>query len=221
MQVGRTVATLPERCELDAPHASFPHFTHNSFAGCAFSGIYNRQAVLLLIDHRLRFWLRGGDMRVVLGAVVLAAGMFSAGCASITKGTNQSVALDTPGVPGATCTLTSEAIGTKIVQTPVSMTLDKSQHNITVNCKKECYQDAIGLIPTSTETMAAGNIIAGGVVGLAVDAATGAMNKYNDSNQIAMIPIPGCKPTGAVGSITPPAAAPVAVAAPGKKEKHL
>jgi hypothetical protein len=90
--------------------------------------------------------------------------------------------------------LTSEAIGTKVVQTPVSMVLDKSQHNISVSCKKECFQDGIGLIPTSTESMTAGNILVGGVVGLAVDAASGAMNKYNDSNQVVMIPIQGCKP---------------------------
>ncbi len=125
-----------------------------------------------------------------------AAGLLAAigGCASITKGTTQSVALDTPGVPGASCTLASEGIGTKVVQTPTAMVLDKSQHNIAVTCKKECYNDGIGIIPSHTEAMAAGNIIAGGVVGLAVDAASGAMNKYNDANQIAMVPIPGCKP---------------------------
>lgn len=126
----------------------------------------------------------------VVAAIVAAAG----GCASITKGTTQSIALDTPGVPGASCTLASEGIGTKVVQTPTSMLLEKSQHNIAVTCKKECYNDGVGVIPSHTEAMAAGNIIAGGVIGLAVDAASGAMNKYNDSNQIAMVPIQGCKP---------------------------
>ena len=36
------------------------------------------------------------------------------------------------------------------------------------------------------EGMTAGNIVAGGVVGFGVDAATGAMTKYNENNQIAM-----------------------------------
>ena len=49
------------------------------------------------------------------------------------------------------------------------------------------------MIPSFTETMAAGNIIAGGVVGLGVDAMTGAMNRYNADNQFAMVPIAGCK----------------------------
>ncbi len=134
----------------------------------------------------------------VIGIFVVAVCLIaSGGCASITKGTTQSVSLDTPGVPGASCTLASEGIGTKVVQTPISLVLDKSQHNIAVSCKKECYNDGIGIIPSHTEAMAAGNIIAGGVVGLAVDAASGAMNKYNDSNQIAMVPIQGCKPGAA------------------------
>ncbi|MEQ1670502.1 MAG: hypothetical protein ABL893_06565 [Hyphomicrobium sp.] len=134
-------------------------------------------------------------MRVGLLSVLIASSLMLAGCASIAKGTTQAVALDTPGAPGSTCTLTSEGIGgTKTVQTPASLVLDKSQHNIAVSCKKECFQDGVGIIPSHTEAMAAGNILVGGVVGLAVDAASGAMNKYNDSNQIAMVAIPGCKP---------------------------
>ncbi len=125
----------------------------------------------------------------------LCCAVAAGGCASIVKGTTQSVALNTPGVPGAQCTLVSEGIGTKTVATPATLVLDKSQHNIAVTCKKECYQDGVGIISSSTEGMAAGNIIAGGVIGLGIDAATGAMNKYNPDNQIAMVPVQGCKPT--------------------------
>jgi hypothetical protein len=129
----------------------------------------------------------------VTRVLALCAAVISAGCASIVKGTTQSVALNTPGVPGAQCTLVSEGIGSKTIATPATLVLDKSQHNIAVTCKKECYQDGVGIISSSTEGMAAGNIIAGGVIGLGIDAATGAMNKYNPDNQIAMVPIAGCK----------------------------
>lgn len=133
-------------------------------------------------------------MRFFWGSAAVAVAFSLAGCASITKGTTQAVAIDTPGAPGATCTLTSEGIGSKVVQTPASLVLDKSQHNVAVSCKKECFQDAVGVIPSHTENMAVGNVLVGGVVGLAVDAASGAMNKYNDSNQFSMIPVAGCKP---------------------------
>lgn len=127
-------------------------------------------------------------------AVAAAVAVAVAGCATITKGTTQSVAVNTPGVPGAQCTLSSPGIGQKVVTTPASIVLDKASDNITVVCKKECHQDGVGIIASHTETMAAGNIIAGGVVGLGVDAVSGAMNRYNADNQFAMVPIPGCKP---------------------------
>ena len=119
------------------------------------------------------------------------------GCATITKGTTQAVAVNTPGVTGAQCTLTPSAVGSKVVSTPATITLEKGSDNVSVLCKKECYQDAAGVISSNTEAMAAGNIIAGGVIGLGIDAASGAMNKYNTENQFAMVPIQGCKPRSA------------------------
>jgi phosphoketolase len=60
-------------------------------------------------------------------------------------------------------------------------------------CRKECFQDGTGIIASHTEAMAAGNIIAGGVIGLGIDAASGAMNRYNAENQIALVPVQGCR----------------------------
>jgi hypothetical protein len=119
-------------------------------------------------------------------AVMLAA------CATITKGTTQVVAVNTPGVAGASCTLTSPAIGTLTVVTPDTISLPKASDNISVRCSKECYQDGAGVISSNMEGMTAGNIILGGVIGLGVDAVSGAMNKYSPEIQVALIPIPGC-----------------------------
>ncbi len=128
-------------------------------------------------------------------AAAIAVAISLSACATITKGTTQTVAIQTPGAPGASCTLVSEGIGTKTVTTPATIVLDKSQHSIAVSCKKECFLDGTGIISSSTEGMAAGNIIAGGVLGLGIDAATGAMNKYNPDTQIGMVAVPGCRPT--------------------------
>jgi len=125
---------------------------------------------------------------------LLAVGLGA--CATLTKGTTQQVSINTPGVQAATCTLNSSAIGTKVVNTPAVIVLDKSQDAIAVTCKKECYQDGVAIIASNTESMSAGNIVFGGVIGLGVDAASGAMNKYNADNQIAMVPIQGCRPRG-------------------------
>lgn len=127
--------------------------------------------------------------------------VFLAGCATITKGTSQNIAVDTPGAPGASCTLSSQGIGSMTLVTPATVSVEKSQHAINVRCSKECYNEAATIIASNTETMTAGNVLVGGVIGLGVDAASGAMNKYNERNDVAMVPIAGCRPS----TIVPPA----------------
>jgi hypothetical protein len=136
--------------------------------------------------------------KVIKFAVALTAVAAFGGCATIVKGTTQSVAIETPGAPGAKCTLTSSSVSNVTLVTPASVVIQKGSESVRVLCKKECFDDGIGLITSGTEAMAAGNIIAGGVIGLGIDAASGAMNKYNEQNQITMVPIKGCKPSGKI-----------------------
>lgn len=123
---------------------------------------------------------------------ILAATLLGAGCATITKGTTQTIAINTPGAPDATCTLTSSDMGSRVVQTPTTLTVSKSQDNIAVRCQKECFQDGTTVLVSGTESMTAGNIVFGGVIGLGVDAASGALNKYPAHTDVAMVPVPGC-----------------------------
>jgi hypothetical protein len=46
------------------------------------------------------------------------------------------------------------------------------------------------VLASETEIMTAGNVVFGGVIGLGIDAASGAMNKYQPGVEIAMSPIP-------------------------------
>jgi len=129
-----------------------------------------------------------------LSSTLFAFTFLVAGCASITKGTTQVVSINTPGVSGATCILSSSSVGTKTVVTPAAVTLEKGQDAVIVRCSKECYEDGVGTIASNMEGMTAGNIILGGVVGLGVDAATGAMNKYSADTSIVLTSIKDCKP---------------------------
>jgi len=123
--------------------------------------------------------------------IFLALAMMLAGCATITKGTSQTVAVDTPGVPGATCTITTQS-GPQIVTTPGTVVLSKGSTALPIQCTKECYSMGSSIIPSGTEAMAAGNVVFGGIVGLGVDAASGALNKYPDIVTVAMTPDPAC-----------------------------
>lgn len=84
------------------------------------------------------------------------------------------------------------------VVTPGTVSVEKSKENINVVCRKACYQDGASVVVSGTEAMTAGNIIAGGVVGLGIDAASGALNKYAAETQVHMAPIPGCGAGGPV-----------------------
>jgi hypothetical protein len=124
---------------------------------------------------------------------VLAFAIMLASCATITKGTTQTIAIDTPGIPGATCTIQTQS-GPRGLVTPGTVTLDKGSAPLPIQCTRDCYVLGSSMIPSNTETMAAGNVILGGVIGLGVDAATGAMNKYPDLVTVAMTPDPRCEP---------------------------
>lgn len=126
-----------------------------------------------------------------LGVAIGVACIFLGSCSTIVKGTKQQVFVNTPGVPGAMCTLQSPAIGTRTVKTPGTIKLPKSRHDIAVNCTAQCHKGT-GMIGSGTELMTAGNILTGGVIGLGVDAASGAMNKYEKGVEVTMSRIPGC-----------------------------
>ncbi len=115
------------------------------------------------------------------------------GCATIVEGKSQTVSVSTEPAD-AICTLQSPAIGTMSVKTPDTITLTKSKHDIAIQCKKECYEDVTGILPSSFEGMTFGNILFGGVIGVAVDASTGAMNNYEPSISIPLTKLPNCTP---------------------------
>jgi hypothetical protein len=52
--------------------------------------------------------------------------------------------------------------------------------------------------------MAAGNVIFGGIIGLGVDAASGALNKYPDMMTVATTPDPACRREPPTYSHPPP-----------------
>jgi hypothetical protein len=125
----------------------------------------------------------------MVGAMV-ALGIALSGCASITQGTTQSIAISTPPITGAQCTLSSSQ-GNWVVMTPGIATVQKSKDDIQARCTKEGYQDAATIIPSNFEGWTVGNILFGGIIGLGVDAATGAINEYPNSFQIPMVPEQG------------------------------
>ena len=90
------------------------------------------------------------------------------------------------------CSLQSPAIGSRSVQTPSNIILPKSKHNVAVSCTAQRYAPGVATLASHTEMMAAGNVVFGGLIGLGVDAASGAMNTYDANVDVVMTPIPAC-----------------------------
>jgi hypothetical protein len=127
-------------------------------------------------------------MNARLNGLLLSLVMMTTGCATLTKGTSQAVTVDTDP-SGAICTLTRDAKPLAIVNpTPGSVPVEKAQGTISVACTKQGFLEAAGNLASEFQAMTFGNILFGGVVGIVVDAASGAMHRYPDRVTITLIP---------------------------------
>ena len=152
-------------------------------------------------------------MKYTLIAAALAAGAMSlGGCATITEGKTDAVAVTSVPVDGAKCSL-KNGVGEWFVTTPGSAEVHKSKTDLEINCTHDGYDPAHMTMQSHFEGMTAGNLILGGVVGIGVDAASGAINHYDKSAQITLVPS-----APAASAMPAPATtqAPAAASAPAK-----
>lgn len=110
------------------------------------------------------------------------------GCATITEGTSQVIAVNTSPA-AATCKLNraGQVLGT--VTTPGTVTVKpKTADDIMVTCDKAGYQTATFLNKSSVAAATFGNILVGGVIGALVDGSNGASNKYDGTVTLSLTP---------------------------------
>lgn len=122
-------------------------------------------------------------------AVATAAVSVLSGCASITGGSTQVVSVQTTqggkSLSGAQCTLVNDK-GTWFVTTPGTVPVHRAYDDLNVKCEKEGSEPGILTVKSSTKGMAWGNILAGGVIGAAVDMGTGAAYDYPSLLTVSM-----------------------------------
>lgn len=135
------------------------------------------------------------------------------GCASIVSGTSQTVRVDT--TPGANlpCVVSNGRGEWHVPSTPGSVTLARSSTELKVSCQNDLYR-GYTTNRSDMELWAVGNVIIGGIIGIIVDASTGALFSYDDSVNVpltgagAEAPVSG--PAPVEGMSAPEAQAPVA-----------
>jgi hypothetical protein len=159
---------------------------------------------------------QGSDMHVksYIGAAgktaALAALIITTGCASIVSGTSQIISVETVSdagkVDGASCKLENDK-GVYFVTTPGTVTVRRAYGDMKVKCEKAGLPTGVASVKSKTKAMMAGNILFGGIIGVGVDAASGAAYDYPVLFQINMN-------EAVANSVVAEPAAPVQSAAP-------
>lgn len=112
-------------------------------------------------------------------------------CSTIVEGSDQSIAIVTEP-DSAQCVFSRDGNTVGAVgRTPGSTVVTKSKDDITVTCKREGFMETSEVVESGTSGWSVGNIIfgiLGGGIGLIVDSASGAMNKYPETIHVALVP---------------------------------
>ena len=149
--------------------------------------------------------LGGHALRRILPLLAL---LLAPACSTITTGTTQAVTVTTDP-PGATCQLQRDGQTIGVVNpTPGSLTIGKSTKDLVVNCTRVGHLAGSNTLRADFQPATLGNLLIGGVVGIVVDAASGAMGTYPPS--VAVV-LPPAVAVGANETPTAPAAPVVAM----------
>src|SRR5262245_33586654 len=113
--------------------------------------------------------------------------LVTAGCATVAAGTTQNIrVVSEPS--GAQCQIQREGGTMSMVSTPGSAVVQRSRHDLTLRCKLDGMDEATAIVPSQVHGGTIGNIIAGGIVGIAIDAASGANNNYLEVTIVVFAP---------------------------------
>jgi hypothetical protein len=125
-----------------------------------------------------------------LGRLTMVVGLLAttAACATVVGGTTQEVYVDTEP-KGAACTANRQGATVGVVKpTPGKVGLARSKETVILSCNLEGYEQSNEVLVASFTGATVGNILLGGLVGVAIDAASGANNKYPERVMVVLTP---------------------------------
>ena len=126
----------------------------------------------------------------LLAAIVMAIALAAvSGCATIVKGTTQQVSVTTDPA-GAMCRFDRKGSMVGVVNpTPGTVSVSKGWGDLDVTCSKDGHEDATALMTASFQAMTLGNVLLGGIIGIIIDASSGAMVEYPTSIDFVLFPV--------------------------------
>lgn len=114
--------------------------------------------------------------RVALG---LALGTALSGCATVVEGTKEKVTVRTVPPADANCLLRNRE-GQWHASAPGTVKVDRSSSPLQIDCEAPGYGPGHATAQAHFNGVTLGNVVLGGLVGIGIDAATGADHSYDD-----------------------------------------
>jgi len=125
---------------------------------------------------------------LLIGPLVFVALWHLVGCATIVEGASQVVRIETDP-PGASCSILRDGlVVSSIPSTPATISLFKDNGELSLQCNKPGYLDVESKQSAEFSGMTFGNILFGGLIGVAIDAGSGATHKYPAMVMLTLIP---------------------------------
>lgn len=116
--------------------------------------------------------------------VALAAVLSS--CASVVNGTHQDIKVSTAPVSGASCQLENSQGKYYLASTPGTVSVHRDAKDLTVLCKKTNLSSNKELVDSKSGNAIWGNILAGGLVGVAIDLGDDANFSYPENINVPL-----------------------------------
>ena len=108
------------------------------------------------------------------------------GCATLVSGDETDTQITTDPI-GAECELVGDNYNI-VVTTPANVQLDSDAAPVTITCNADGHVEEIAEIDTSMDGSIFGNILMGGLIGIAIDAASGSGQKYPETVDLVLVP---------------------------------
>ena len=109
------------------------------------------------------------------------------GCATLTTGSVQTIVVESDP-DGANCIISRSGRSISYVNpTPGSFVLRKDKDELQISCDLEGYFPTVATLDSNFQGATLGNVFLGGIVGIGIDALSGAANKYPDSVKVTLI----------------------------------
>lgn len=119
---------------------------------------------------------------------IVALALACSACATVLGGTTQEVFIESEPA-GAECKVDRLGANLGVVKpTPGRVNVSRSKDTMIVTCVRQGYEPSNEVLASSFTGATFGNILLGGIVGVVIDASSGANNKYPERIMVVLTP---------------------------------